>query len=387
MAQELISKRIAIVGAGPAGCACALFLQKSGVNNIAIFESKDFLKTLLPTGGGRCNLAFAEFDFKELAKNYPRGEKFLYSVFSRFGVKETLDFFDSIGVKTYTQPNGRIFPVSNSSKDVRQKFLKTLKCELVKEKVLKIEKLDSGYKIETEKSKYFFDVVVISIGGHGGLDLVKNLGINTIDQTQSLSALKTSKDFSILSGVSLKNVSFKIGKEIITDDLLFTHKGISGPLIYKISSIFARKTMPYNICLSFVEDFDFQNHLDKNSKKNIKNLLGEFIPKSLAEFLLNDLEVDETALCHQINGKMRDLIYKNLVSYEIEIVGKIPDSEVVISGGVDLKEINPKTMECKKLPQLYFCGEILDIDGFCGGFNLQNCWSTAFVSADAIANL
>ena len=387
MAQELIFKRIAIVGAGPAGCACALFLQKSGVNNIAIFESKDFLKTLLPTGGGRCNLAHSEFDFKELAKNYPRGEKFLYSVFSRFGVKETLDFFDSIGVKTYTQPNGRIFPVSNSSKDVRQKFLKTLKCELVKEKVLKIEKLDSGYKIETEKSKYFFDVVVISIGGHGGLDLVKNLGVNTISQSQSLSALKTSKDFSILSGVSLKNVSFKIGKEIITDDLLFTHKGISGPLIYKISSIFARKTMPYNISLSFVKDFDFQNYLDKNSKKNIKNLLGEFIPKSLAEFLLNDLEVDETALCHQINGKMRDLIYKNLVSYEIEIVGKIPDSEVVISGGVDLKEINPKTMECKKLPQLYFCGEILDIDGFCGGFNLQNCWSTAFVSADAIANL
>ena len=128
MAQELISNlRIAIAGAGPAGCACAKYLLDSGFKDITIFDKGKFLRTLLPTGGGRCNLAFAEFDFKLLAKNYPRGEKFLYSLFSRFSTKDTLNFMGNIGVKTYTQNDMRIFPESNSAAEVRTKLLEKIK--------------------------------------------------------------------------------------------------------------------------------------------------------------------------------------------------------------------------------------------------------------------
>lgn len=123
MAQELKS-RVAVIGGGPAGCACACFLQN--ICDVTVFDFGKILRTLLPTGGGRCNLAHAEFDFKELAKNYPRGEKFLYSVFSRFSTAETLEFFEKIGVKTYIQDDMRIFPISDSSADVRAKMLSAL---------------------------------------------------------------------------------------------------------------------------------------------------------------------------------------------------------------------------------------------------------------------
>ena len=139
MAQELISKTVAIIGAGPAGCCCAYFLNKKNCA-VTLFEKKSFLSTILPTGGGRCNFANAIYDFKELASNYPRGEKFLYSVFSKFSTQDTVDMFNNIGVKSYTQTDNRIFPMSNSSKEIRDKFLNSLKCEFVKEEVVSIEK-------------------------------------------------------------------------------------------------------------------------------------------------------------------------------------------------------------------------------------------------------
>ena len=114
-------KSVAIVGAGASGCICAYYLMKSGIS-VTLFDSGKPLRTILPTGGGRCNLAHAEYDFKELAKNYPRGEKFLYSVFSRFSTYDTLTLFEELGIKTYTQEDGRIFPISNDSKDVRERF-------------------------------------------------------------------------------------------------------------------------------------------------------------------------------------------------------------------------------------------------------------------------
>ena len=123
MEQELKYK-VAIIGGGPAGCICAYFLQNNF--DVTVFDKKAPLKTLLPTGGGRCNLCHAEYDFKELASNYPRGEKFLYSAFSKFAAAETVAFFENIGIKTYVQGDMRIFPVSNSSSDVREKFLKAL---------------------------------------------------------------------------------------------------------------------------------------------------------------------------------------------------------------------------------------------------------------------
>ncbi len=387
MVQESISnKSVAIIGSGPAGCVCAKFLKDSGFCP-TIFDKGKYLRTILPTGGGRCNLANAEFDFKNLTQNYPRGEKFLYSVFSKFGTEDTIQFFKQIGVETYIQEDNRIFPKSNSAKDVQEKLLKTLKgCNFISEKVLSIEKFDNCYKITTNKSSYAFDVVIVSTGGHGDFNIFNKLDLKINPPTQALVGLVTKEDFSKISGVSIKNIKIcgKELKNLENGDIIFTHKGISGPLIYKISSIFARKGMPYKLVFQLVKNFDFQTELNKNSHKEIKNLIGQFVPKSFAEFVLEDLNIEKDTPCHKITAKLRDKIYNKLTAFEVTVISKVPDGEVVTCGGIDLKEVNSKTMESKKYPNLYFCGEVLDIDGFCGGFNLQNCWSTAFVVAQSV---
>ena len=367
MAQESNSiSKVAIIGGGPAGCFCAYFLQEDF--EVTVFDKNEPLKTLLPTGGGRCNLAHAEFDFRELAKNYPRGEKFLYSVFSRFSTSDTIDFFEKIGVKTYTQDDGRIFPVSNSSKDVREKMLKALnKVKFVTENV---QQLDFNN----------FDAVVLASGGHAGYSLV-NKEHTIIPPMPSLTGLKTNEKFP--QGVSVKNVK----AEMLCDDIIFTHEGFSGPLIYKISSINAKKEFPYTIYLDFCNDFDLQAELNSNPHKSIKNLISEHIPKSLAEYLLIKTEIPQETKCHMIDGKKRDKILEKLHHYEVKIIGTSAGQEVVTCGGIDLNEVDSKTMRSKINPKLYFCGEVLDIDGFCGGFNLQNCWSTAFVASEGIKSI
>lgn len=363
--MEHVSKsKVAIIGGGPAGCICAYFLQDNF--DVTVFDKKSPLLTILPTGGGRCNLAHAEFDYKELVKNYPRGEKFLYSIFSKFSTSDTLEFFENIGVETYIQNDMRIFPKSNSAKDVREKFLNSLKkVRFVKEEVLRI---NDGYSVVTNMGAYNADFVIIATGGHASYELIKYLGHKIVEPKPALVGLKTKENFSSISGVSINNI-------------LFTHQGISGPYVYKISSINARERFPYDLKFDFIGDIDLQSALNANPHKIIKNLLSDFVPKSLAEFVLGDLC---DIKCHKIDGKTRDLILDKLQNFRVTVVGTAPDGEVVTAGGVELKEVNPKTLESKLKPNLYFCGEVLDIDGFCGGFNLQNCWSTGFVVSEAI---
>ncbi len=362
MAQE--SKyRVSVIGGGPAGCMCAYYLQDNF--DVTVFEKKSPLSTLLPTGGGRCNLAFCEYDFKELAKNYPRGQKFLYSVFSRFGTADTIDFFRNIGAETYVQNDKRIFPVSDSSKDVRDKFLKSLKkVKFIKEEVLRI---NPGFTVVTDSTSYKSDFIVIASGGHASYELIKLLGHKIVEPKPALCGLVTKEDFSKIAGV-------------VVNDVLFTHKGISGPAVYRISSLKARENFPYKLSFDFIGDIDFQAELNNNPHKSIKNLLSKYVPKSFAEYILDGLNIE----CCQINGKMRDKIFDKLKHFTVTVTNTVKDGEVVTSGGVSLNEINPKTMESKIVPKIYFCGEVIDVDGFCGGFNLQNCWSTGYLAADAI---
>ena len=194
-------KTVGIIGAGASGCICAYFLLKAGLD-VTIFDYGSPLRTILATGGGRCNLANAEYDFKELAKNYPRGEKFLYSVFSKFSTYDTLALFEELGIPTYTQENGRIFPTSNSSKDVREKILKAIeKANFIKERVNEIIPKESGYKLKTDKAEYFFSDVVISVGGG---KCIKGLNHKIIPFTPALVGLNA--DIKTLSGVVLKDV-------------------------------------------------------------------------------------------------------------------------------------------------------------------------------------
>ena len=370
-------KQICIIGAGASGCMCAYFLLKHGFD-VTIFDYASPLRTLLPTGGGRCNFAHGEYDFKELVKNYPRGEKFLLSVFSRFSTYDTLALFDELDIPAYTQENGRIFPTSNSSKDVRDKILNSIKkADFIKEKVNEVLPVDNGYIIKTNKAKYLFSDVVISVGGG---HKVEGLNHNIIPFTPALVGLNA--DIKTLSGVVLKDVYSADCK--ISDDLLFTHFGISGPLTYKISSIKTKDEFPYKLTFDLYNtEFDLQKLLNENPHKDLKNILSSIFPHRFAEYISGEwAEVK----AHNIDGKTRDLILNRVHNFCINVTGTDKGEETVTAGGYDLKEINPKTMESKLYPHVYITGEALNIDGFCGGFNLQNAWSTAFVAAEGIIN-
>lgn len=371
-------KQVCIIGAGASGCICGYYLKKSGVD-VTIFDYGKPLRSILLTGGGRCNLAHAEYDFKELAKNYPRGEKFLYSVFSKFSTYDTIALFEELGIKTYTQDNGRIFPVSDSAKEVRNAILNALKeVNFVNEKVISVSSKDNGFVIKTNKAEYFFTDVVISTGGGLKNNTIEGLKHKIVKFTPALVGLNS--DITTLSGVVLKNVySHDTG---LSDDLLFTHFGISGPLVYKISSVKTKEAFPYKLTFDFhKENLDFQKILNENPHKDLKNILGQIFPHRFAEYLSG--EYAEIKGCN-INGKVRDLISDKIHNFELNISGTNKGEETVTAGGYDLNEINPKTMESKIYPNLYIIGEALDIDGFCGGFNLQNAWSTAFVASEAI---
>ena len=381
-------KRVCIIGAGASGCMCAYFLLKAGCK-VTLFDYGEPLRTLLPTGGGRCNLAHAEYDFRELAKNYPRGEKFLYSIFSKFSTYDTLALFEELGVKTYSQKNGKIFPVSNSAKDVREKILKSItKAQFVKEIVNEITQIQShsftekerkreGFKLRTNKAEYFFENIVIAIGGK---KQIKGLSHNIIPFTPALVGLDS--NITTLSGIVLKDVYSVDCK--ICDDLLFTHFGISGPLTYKISSLKSKDEFPYKLTFNlYSQIFDLQKLLNDNPHKDLKNILSLIFPHKFAEFLSGE---HAEVKAHNIDGKMRDYIINKIHNFEINITGTNIGEETVTAGGYSLNEINSKTMESKLYPNLYIIGEALDIDGFCGGFNLQNAWSTAFVAAEGILN-
>lgn len=376
--------RVAIVGAGPAGCICAKYLSEAGFE-ITLFDKGKFLRTLLPTGGGRCNLAHAEYDFRELAKNYPRGEKFLYSVFSRFGTQDTIDFFKNIGVKTYTQEDNRIFPVSNSATDVREKFLKSIsKCSFAREGVNEISPISNGWKIQTNNNSYLFDYVIVATGGHAGYELLKKLDIKIQSPTQALVGLTTEEDLSQLSGVKVANAEVKIDKKTYKGDILFTHHGVSGPVIYTISSIYARKEFPYEISFKFADFTDMPQYFLEKSRMEVCNQLKPYVPKSLTKYILTTLGKEPDIAGTWLGRTSHQKLLNTLENFKLHINGKMKNGEVVTCGGVDLKEINAKTLESKQYRGLYFCGEVLDIDGLCGGFNLQNCWSTGFIAAQSI---
>ncbi len=344
--------RAAIIGGGPAGVFCAIkliqyFEEKNLTLDITIFDDKNILSTLLPTGNGRCNLGYDEDNYRELASFYPRGEKFLYSIFSRYGKKEAISDFEKLGVKTYVQDDLRIFPKENKSAYVKQKMLEAIYGRV------KFER-----KRITEPLKGF-DAVVLATGLKSGAELAKKYGHTIIDIKPALTGLNIKeKEFCKLKGVSLKGV-------------IFTDLGVSGPLIYKLSSINAYKNFPYPIKIPLLEVEQLKEALKNNPKKQFKTVLSEFIPKSLSEILVKS----EKQAANVSNKEAEELAFLNLTATGVDGRG-----EVVHAGGVCLNETD-KNLKSKIAENLWIVGEVLDIDGFTGGFNLQNCWSTSAIAA------
>ncbi len=348
--------KIAIIGAGPAGIYCALHLQNLTNINIDIYEKDIALKTLLPTGGGRCNLTHYAEDIKDFASNYPRGEKFLYSVFSRHFVSDTLSFFNSIDIKTYMQDDLRYFPISNSAKDMRIKMLNALKGPAIIKK-----------EIKSLKQLINYEIIIISTGSRNGYNLANEAGHKIVEPKAALCGLKLSAD----------SPKYPQGVVLRTNcgDILFTKNGVSGPLIYKISSINARKNFPYEITIPIIDIQELEKSVRENPKKTIGNIVSKYIPKSLARTILNNHDKK----CANITNNE----IKELENITFKVVGCDAKGEIVTCGGVDLREIN-NHCQSKINPKIYFCGEVMDIDGFCGGYNLQNCWSSAYCVAENI---
>lgn len=377
-----MGQKVAIIGSGPAGCMTACNLDKSF--EITLFDKSKPLKTLLPTGGGRCNFAHAEYNFKDLAKNYPRGEKFLYSVFSRFGTQETLDFFEKIGIKTYTQANGRIFPVSNSAQDVRNAILSKLHhCKFKEEEIISIKKLENGFEVKSTQASYYFDIVVVAIGGKSGYKMLSDLGHTIVEPKPALVGLVTEPHYKELQGISLQNILVKSGKTQIEGDILFTDNGITGPAVFELSSINARKELPYEIIIDFLnKEIDWQNLFDKNPHKELKNIVSEYLPKAFVNVILKNINLTQKG--HEIKSNTKVLVNSTIRNFKTKVINTRKNGETVTVGGVLLKEIDSKTLQSRLISDLYLCGEVIDVDGFCGGYNLQNCWSTGYITAIAI---
>jgi len=357
--------KIAIVGAGPAGIYCALNIlfefKKIAFTNykIDIFDKSQALRTILPTGGGRCNITNSISDIKEFASNYPRGEKFLYSLLSKHHNCDTIDFFNSIGIKTYVQSDRRVFPVSNSAKDVKDKMLSALK------KFSCVELINKNIENSSELSEY--EKIVLACGSRTTENLIKSFNQPYIPFRRALCGLIVD-DFKYPQGVSVKSLD---------GDFVFTSDGISGPLAFRETSINVDKKYPYNVSIKLFDENKLIELINLNSKKSIGNLVSEFIPKSLARIVVDDFD-----------KKSAEVSKKKISEYSIlnlQILSKSKQGEIVNAGGIDLKSID-KNCKSKINKNLWFCGEILDIDGFCGGFNLQNCWSSAYVVAKDVVS-
>ena len=396
---------IAIIGAGPSGAMAAIIASENAANQITLFDKSSPLQTLLCTGGGRCNLSYAEFDNRELAKFYPRGEKFLLSVFSQFSVEDTVEFFKNLGIETYIQADNRIFPASNKASDIRDALLKALNKPNIKTEKISISDVEysnNKFHLTEQNGKTMeFDSLVISTGGRGeGHKLAKKLS-HTITPLKPALCSLVIKETALkeLSGITLKNIKADVyfgGKKQFTQsgDFLFTHFGVSGPLVYKISSYAAfldySEITPLTIKLNLVnkaeDEFDkiLTSEFLNNGKKSLLNVISEYIPKKLAKEILRTINEDCEKKVSEVNKVSRKKIVSAICCFELNAIKTHQGGEVVTAGGVDLNELNPKTLESKIIKNLFFCGEILNIDGLTGGFNLQNCWSSGFVVGNTL---
>lgn len=394
MEQELIYRNIAVIGCGAAGGLVSVLLSKNPELKVTAFDIKEPFSTLLSTGGGRCNLTHDEDDVREFVKNYPRGEKFLMSVFSKFGQAKTRELFRDLGIKTYVQQDKRVFPVTDSSLKTMQTLRKHLENSnfiFKQEKVVDVLKKENSFVVKTLNNEYSFDAVVITTGGRGnGCEIAEKLGHNIVELKPSLTALDIKeKELYSLSGLSFKNVEavFKIGKKKYScfGDFLFTHKSISGPCVFKVSAETAYEKfndeIPFEITFKFTDYSveQIEEEIKNNPKKTIKNVFSKFSPESFVSVVLDMNNIEPSKQIAQIKKNEKEILINSLLNLKLHAVKRIKDSEIVTAGGVNLDEVNPKTMESKLVKGLFFAGEVLNIDAYTGGFNLQNAWSGAYI--------
>ena len=401
---------VCIVGGGASGMMCAVMIARKG-HNVTIFEKNEKLgKKLFITGKGRCNVT-NDATGDAFLKNVVSGKKFVMGAITRFNSQDTKAFFEELGVSLKIERGNRIFPVSDKSSDIIKAFEKALNWANVKvclnTKVEDIFIQDDNIKgVVINGKKEHFDAVIIATGGVSypstgssgdGYKFAENLGHTIIKPVPALSALVLDKnEVSGLQGLSLKNIVLtakekdKIIYKSEVGEMLFTHNGISGPVVLSASSYINRYDLKnVKICIDFKPALSLDSlilRIDRDitnlKAKQVSSLLVELLPKSLIDIFAKKWGVVLTSKANQLNKENRKKLAFLLKNYEFQPISlENIDAAIVTAGGVNLKEINPKFMKSKFFSNLYFIGEVLDIDALTGGFNLQLAFSTAVTCA------
>lgn len=411
-----ISRQIVVIGGGAAGMMAAISSAEQGAL-VTILEPNERLgKKLNITGKGRCNLT-NDADLERLLENTPGNGRFLYSAFSRFDGRDAMQFFESLGVPLKVERGKRVFPVSDRAFDISaalERRLKKLHVKIIQDRAIsldinKIEKKIQGVKGK-QNPNYPADAVILATGGVSypatgstgeGHRMASEIGHEITPLRGSLVPLR---DFGLgreLQGLTLKNIGltvFEENRKIYTDfgELLFTHFGVSGPLILSASAHmrqFGKKA--YHLELDLKPALD-ERQLDrrllsdfaKYSNQDFCNALHDLLPQKLIPVIISNSEIPPHTKVHEITREQRRGLLTCLKHFVIVIAGPCPVTEAIVtSGGVRTSEVNPKTMESKLVRDLYFAGEILDVDAYTGGFNLQIAWATGRAAGFAAAEI
>lgn len=396
-----------IIGAGAAGLMAACAAGEEGDSVILIEKNDRYGKKLSITGKGRCNVT-NNCSAEELIKNIPVNGRFLYSAFSRYDAAFVMSFFENAGVSLKTERGNRVFPQSDKASDIVNALvsrMKTYDFYAIRARVTKVS-ADNGafsHVVLDDGRKIFGDRVIIATGGASypgtgstgdGYKLAREIGHSITAISPSLVPLESKNVYCReMMGLSLKNTGFALfenGKKIYEDfgEMLFTHFGISGPMVLSASAHMKNNSSEYKAQLDLKPALD-EKTLDsrilrdfaKNSKKNFGNSLDDLLPQKMIPVIISLSGISPHKTVCEITKEERRVLINLLKHFEIEISGKRPLAEAIItSGGINVSEINPSTMESKKVKNVYFAGEIIDVDAYTGGFNLQIAFATGYLA-------
>ena len=396
---------VIVVGGGPAGMFAAITAAGRG-KKVLLLERNDRLgKKLLITGKGRCNVT-NDCTEQEILQNIPRTGRFLYSAVTAFPPKAIMEFLENAGCSLKTERGNRVFPVSDKSQSVLDALRNEMRRTGVTVRTGRVKEIrvENGAVcgVESEKENFDGKSVILATGGVSypttgstgdGYAMAKALGHTIIEPQGSLVPLETAgTDCQDMQGLSLRNVAVKLvnakGKVLYKDfgELLFTHFGVSGPTVLSASCHLKGEGCKLIIDLKPALEENKLNDrilrdLEMYQNRAMENALTDLLPRSMIPVVLRRLEIDPAMQANSLTKQKRRALVELLKAFSVDIAGKRPISEAIItSGGVKTSEIDPKTMESKKVPGLYFAGEIIDCDAYTGGFNLQIAWATAYAA-------
>lgn len=397
------------VGAGPAGMLASGLVANAGKKVMLVEKNKTVGKKLSITGKGRCNIT-NNCSNEEFLDSVATNKRFLYSAINNFSTKDTIKFFNKIGVKTKVERGKRVFPSSDKASQVVDSlfnFVKNSGCEILNDNVKDIIIYNKFKKVIFKSGNYVIcKNILLACGGMSypktgsdgyGYKLAQKLGHSIITPKPSLVPLVSKDNFcKHLQGLSLRNVEIKLlkngkTKPIFTGfgEMLFTHFGLSGPLILSASSHIKNfESDKYQIIIDLKPSLSYEK-LDKrlqkifyeNINKDFQNSLGSLLPKKLIPVIIDISKIPPSYKCNNITKSQRKNLAKLLKEFKVNIFSFRPIEEAIITcGGINTKEINPKTMQSKIVDGLFFAGEIIDVDAYTGGFNLQIAFSTAYTA-------